>query len=166
MASHALAEIGGHAGEVVHRQHEPRVGAPRDVAPCGGELHVDVLGPQRRGTGEDREPFFLRPVEPPAFPPRAARDDHRPPAARQRAGDVEVGDPVQAELDEIADGGVARRAEVGHRGPGDGFDQLCHRSTPGSMQRLAFSRARRGRSDDRPLQGNPASKTKGLVRGS
>jgi hypothetical protein len=65
----------------------------------------------------------------PAFPTRAAGDDHGTGTSGQRAGDIRVGDRVEAQLHQV---GVASRlfaplAKIRERRGADGHAQLGHK---------------------------------------
>src|SRR5262249_9789889 len=64
-------------------------------------------------------------VEPSALPRRSARDDDRASAPFERASDVEIGDAVEADFDEVRPvSRIPRPADVGHRLSGHGYAQL------------------------------------------
>ena len=91
-------------------------------------LEVDVLGAERERLARGcRWRSSSDPCEVPAFPRRPAGDDHRPPAAGERAGDVRIADRVEPQLDQVGVGDrVAPAAQFGRRRRGDGHaEQRC-----------------------------------------
>ena len=87
-------------------RRSPRVASTHGRALEGRKLNVDVLGAHGPGFVQQPQPRLLASAEVPAFPARAAGDDHRACPSGQRAGDIRVGDHVEAQLHQV---GVASR---------------------------------------------------------
>ena len=130
MARTRAARSDGHAVEVVVREHPLRALVHRQRSPVGPPLDVHVLGAEPNRLRQHLEPLRLEAAPLPALPGRPARHDDRPAAARQRAGDVEVRDAVETQLDQVGVlDRVPRGAQLGHRRGRHGFADECAHPT-------------------------------------
>src|SRR5207244_5722692 len=131
-----------HPAEVAHRPHNTRAAAGLDarVEPAAPP-DVDVLGAALERLLEDAPPIALAAVEPAAFPPRPAGDDHRPLASGQGACHVNSSNAVEAQLNQVRLlRCVTSGAQLGHRAAGDGLDEqraLNHESCANQQKSLS-----------------------------
>ena len=88
--------------EIVNRQDDPAsTGGVQEIGEAGAPLDVDVLGAVLERRRQHALPLVFRAAILAAFPRRPAGGDDRKAAARQCASDIEVGDAVEPQLDEI-----------------------------------------------------------------
>src|SRR2546425_6667830 len=101
----------------------------------------DVLGPALERLLEDAPPIALAAVEPAAFPPRPAGDDHRPLASGQGACHVNSSNSVEAQLDQVRlVRCITSGAQLGHRAAGHGLHEqgtLNHESCANQQKSLS-----------------------------
>ena len=98
-------EVVGGLVEVVVRDDDVRVSAPGEERPedVGAVAHLDVdeLRPEVDRLGEDGQLLLRRAAEAPTFLLAAVGDDHLRPGPGEELHEVEVMDPVDADLDEV-----------------------------------------------------------------
>ena len=93
-------------------------------------LDVDVFGAERQGFSKQPAALLFRPTEVAAFPRGPTRDDHRPASVRQCAGNIWIGNRVEAQLDQVGVGRlVAPLAEFRQRRRRHGQTEQRHKKS-------------------------------------